>query len=169
MNHPYAGAYTNMAQSFSGLTSGGFNGSASTSIPDNKRSRVSPGEKDMSDDDDDDDDDGSDDDASAKAALAAAAAKPNRKIVKGPDGKPKVKLTRGSRACIAYVWGPEPGTCHGVRPRRLPGVMALAWMALTMTSCRKIKMRCIPDESSGPNGPCKVCRAPGGPGSPVTY
>lgn len=102
MNHPYAGAYTNMAQSFSGLTSGGFNGAAAPqSVPDNKRPRVSPGDKDMSDDDDDDDDDASDDDATAKAALAAAAAKPNRKIVKGPDGKPKVKLTRGSRACIA--------------------------------------------------------------------
>lgn len=100
MNHPYAGAYTNMAQSFSGLTSGGFNGAPS--MPDNKRPRVSSGDKVLSDDDDDDDDDdGSDDDASAKAALAAAASKPNRKIVKGPDGKPKVKLTRGSRACIA--------------------------------------------------------------------
>jgi hypothetical protein len=49
----------------------------------------------------DDDDDDDDDDDSAAAKLAAAAAKPNRKIVKGPDGKPKVKLTRGSRACIA--------------------------------------------------------------------
>lgn len=102
MNHPYAGAYTNMAQSFSGLTSSGFNGAAAPQpVPDNnKRPRVSPGNKDESDDDDEDDEDGSDDDA-AKAALAAAAAKPNRKIVKGPDGKPKVKLTRGSRACIA--------------------------------------------------------------------
>ena len=25
-----------------------------------------------------------------------------------------------------------------------------------MFRCRKIKMRCIPDEQSGPTGPCKV-------------
>jgi hypothetical protein len=25
-------------------------------------------------------------------------------------------------------------------------------------ACRKIKMRCIPDDSSGPGGPCKVGR-----------
>lgn len=65
------------------------------------------------DDDDDDDDDGDDDTPRGKKA--------------GKDGKPKQKLTRGSRACIA---------------------------------CRKIKMRCIQDESL-PNGPCKRCKTGG--------
>lgn len=97
-NHPYASAYANMSSSslltgnapFSGAGSGGSGNDA-------KRARST---KDDEDSDEDDDDDDSDDDNSNQK-LAAQAAKPNRKIVKGPDGKPKVKLTRGSRACIA--------------------------------------------------------------------
>lgn len=119
-SHPYASAYANMA-GFPGALPGGAGGRggvfdagafAATSSsgggqgqgqPELKRPRTSntnDGTKDGDSDDDDDDDDDSDDDDQA-AKLAAAAAKPNRKIVKGPDGKPKVKLTRGSRACIA--------------------------------------------------------------------
>lgn len=47
-------------------------------------------EEDDEDDDDEDDDDG-DEDVKGSA----------KKKAKGADGKPKVKLTRGSRACIA--------------------------------------------------------------------
>lgn len=94
-NHPYASAYSNVS-STSLLPGGSYNGTTGGSN-DTKRPRSN---KDEEDSDDDDDDDDSDEDGQAQK-LAAQAAKPNRKIVKGADGKPKVKLTRGSRACIA--------------------------------------------------------------------
>lgn len=95
-NHPYASAYSNLPSSSLLMGQGPQSNPGGGSQTDSKRPRSN---KDDDDDDDEDDSDESDDDAAAK--LAAQAAKPNRKIVKGPDGKPKVKLTRGSRACIA--------------------------------------------------------------------
>lgn len=95
-NHPYASAYSNLPSS-SLLIGQGPPSAQGGSQSDTKRPRSR--DKDDEDDEDDDDSDESDDDSAAK--IAAQAAKPNRKIVKGPDGKPKVKLTRGSRACIA--------------------------------------------------------------------
>lgn len=95
-NHPYASAYSNLPSS-SLLIGQGPPSNPGGSTSDTKRPRSDI--KDDDDDDDDDDSDESEDDTPAK--VTAAAAKPNRKIVKGPDGKPKVKLTRGSRACIA--------------------------------------------------------------------
>ncbi|WWC73638.1 uncharacterized protein I206_107610 [Kwoniella pini CBS 10737] len=76
----------------------------------------------LSDDDDDDEDDDDDDNDGAKTTPAG------KGKGKGKGDKPKVKLTRGSRACIA---------------------------------CRKIKMRCIPDEGAGPGAPCKRCKSGG--------
>lgn len=110
--HPYASAYSTMASSFPSSSlqdhRGSFSGSASfgggggSQAGDNKRPRTSTSnDKGGDSDDEDDEDDDSEDEA--PATTKAAANKPNRKIVKGPDGKPKVKLTRGSRACIAWV------------------------------------------------------------------
>jgi hypothetical protein len=81
-------------------TGGGF-ASTTSHQPDAKRPRTQGSDNKEDSDDDDDDDEDSDDDGDAGNTSKASATKPNRKIVKGPDGKPKVKLTRGSRACIA--------------------------------------------------------------------
>lgn len=110
-SHPYAPAYQNMAASFApshrnqtAFDPGAFAvAAAAVAAGDNKRPRTqgSDNKDGDSDDDDDDDDEGDSDDDGNSSKIQAAASKPNRKIVKGPDGKPKVKLTRGSRACIA--------------------------------------------------------------------
>ncbi|WVQ74330.1 hypothetical protein IAR50_003929 [Cryptococcus sp. DSM 104548] len=91
--------------------------------------RDSPQGKDDDSEGDDDDDD-EEDDNDEDGAKAGKGKSGSGKGAKGADGKPKQKLTRGSRACVA---------------------------------CRKIKMRCIPDDSSAGqgNGICKRCKAGG--------
>ncbi|WVQ96072.1 hypothetical protein IAU59_003172 [Kwoniella sp. CBS 9459] len=91
--------------------------------------RGSPQNGDVDSDDNEDDDDDEDDDNDDQGGSGkGSGGKGKGGRGKNADGKPKVKLTRGSRACIA---------------------------------CRKIKMRCIPDESTGPGGPCKRCKSGG--------
>ncbi|EIW71458.1 hypothetical protein TREMEDRAFT_67782 [Tremella mesenterica DSM 1558] len=139
-SHPYAQAYSSMSNPFTPQTlQGALNGGSaydpnlypSPQIPAEKRSRMSEAqeyglnheETDGEEDDDDEDEDGDEGpDGSGKGTPAG-----RKRSQKNSDSK-KVKLTRGSRACIA---------------------------------CRKIKMRCVPDESPGPNGPCRRCKVGG--------
>ncbi|ORY34671.1 fungal-specific transcription factor domain-domain-containing protein [Naematelia encephala] len=140
-SHPYASAYNNMPNPFPstlGSADQQYDPAfyAGSSGHTEKKPRFSEGligdgsdlgrdEDEDGDDDDDDDDDDGDDDNVGGGKGGAGKGKGGRS--KGGEGK-KVKLTRGSRACIA---------------------------------CRRIKMRCIPDESSGPGGPCKRCKSGG--------
>jgi hypothetical protein len=114
-NHPYASAYSSIAipfnpsplqnsinvQNFDSVHTYGING------PAEKKAKVSGGEamaregssqgKDESEGDDDEDDDDDDDDEEQQAGGKGAPARKGGKAGKGVDGKPKVKLTRGSR------------------------------------------------------------------------
>ncbi|WVQ84810.1 hypothetical protein IAT38_006967 [Cryptococcus sp. DSM 104549] len=142
--HPYAPAYQNIPNPFTPsplhnsttydptLNPAATKKARTDSITDGKKqSPDGQGKDDGSDGEGDDDDDEEDDDDENEdsAGRKGAKAKGNTKQVKGPDGKTKTKLTRGSRACVA---------------------------------CRKIKMRCIPDESAGANGICKSQRCKSG-------
>ncbi|WVR07996.1 hypothetical protein IAU60_005039 [Kwoniella sp. DSM 27419] len=141
-NHPYASAYQGMPNPFhpSPLhNSTTFDQNPNqTGLKDNlnshqeKRPRTnsdvqdyggSPQNREGDSDDQDDDDDDDEDENEEQGGKKGKGGKG-----KNGSGKPKVKLTRGSRACVA---------------------------------CRKIKMRCIPDESTGPAGPCKRCKSGG--------
>ncbi|KAK4688546.1 hypothetical protein P7C73_g1570, partial [Tremellales sp. Uapishka_1] len=133
-SHPYASAYSSIPNPYAAAIpqqaqsqsyqpfSGSAEKKARVGDHDMSRHGSSNGNNNeaMSDDDEDDDDDDDDDENDAP--------KTGKGKAKKGDGKPKVKLTRGSRACIA---------------------------------CRKIKMRCIPDENSGAGGPCKRCKSGG--------
>ncbi|WRT69766.1 uncharacterized protein IL334_006757 [Kwoniella shivajii] len=141
-SHPYAQAYSSIPNPFQPSplhNSTTYDQNPSSSYHDNgnmhshqdKKPKMMDGmegspqgrEGDSDDNDEDDEDDDDDNDDSAKGTPAGRG-----KGGKGKGEKPKVKLTRGSRACIA---------------------------------CRKIKMRCIPDETSGPGAPCKRCKSGG--------
>ncbi|OXC82963.1 hypothetical protein J005_05079 [Cryptococcus neoformans] len=153
-SHPYAAAYSSMTNPFTPsplhssttfdaqtLNSASANASASGRQEKRPRTGGSDGKKNSpqgqtkdgdseGDGDDDDDDDDENDDESGENKGAFNKKNNSTKVVKGPDGKSKTKLTRGSRACVA---------------------------------CRKIKMRCIPDDSAAGqgNGICKRCKAGG--------
>jgi hypothetical protein len=163
--HPYASAYSSIPipsnpSPLQNSVNAQFYDSAGygTNEPAEKRSKVSgdgvgmgmtrdgssQGRGDDSDGDDDEDDEDDDEDGDQQNSGKGTPARKNSKVAKGPDGKPKVKLTRGSR------WVHASGRRHRFvdvadRPRFRACI-----------ACRKIKMRCIPDESSGPGGPCKV-------------
>ncbi|WWC95401.1 hypothetical protein V866_002263 [Kwoniella sp. B9012] len=142
-SHPYAQAYSSMPNPFqpsplhtsttydqtSSYLDNGNNPNLQSHTHQDKKPRTDHSPKDIgggesdNEDDEDDDDDEDGNDGSAKGTPAGKG-----KGGKGKGDKPKVKLTRGSRACIA---------------------------------CRKIKMRCIPDESAGPGAPCKRCKSGG--------
>ncbi|KAK8849735.1 hypothetical protein IAR55_005070 [Kwoniella newhampshirensis] len=146
-SHPYASAYQSMPNPFTPsplqnstsydpqtLNSAGghqdkkprMSDAGEAMMRDGGSSQGKDGDSDGDEDDDDDDDDGDDDAGGSGKGTPAGRGKGGKG--KGQEGKPKVKLTRGSRACIA---------------------------------CRKIKMRCIPDENSPPGGPCKRCKSGG--------
>ncbi|ODN99152.1 hypothetical protein I350_07310 [Cryptococcus amylolentus CBS 6273] len=128
--HPYAQAYFTPSPLHTSTTydnappQPAHNKKQKTDSKKDSPTKDADSEGDGDDDDDDDEDDPEDDGKPGKGKTA------NGKGAKGADGKPKQKLTRGSRACIA---------------------------------CRKIKMRCIPDDSSAGqgNGICKRCKAGG--------
>nr|XP_019043474.1 hypothetical protein I302_08052 [Kwoniella bestiolae CBS 10118]OCF22404.1 hypothetical protein I302_08052 [Kwoniella bestiolae CBS 10118] len=137
-SHPYAQAYSSMPNPFqpSPLHNSTTYDQSSQYIDNNLQSHTHQDKKPRTDnsprelgggesdnDEEDDEEDDEDNDGSAKGTPAGKG-----KGGKGKGDKPKVKLTRGSRACIA---------------------------------CRKIKMRCIPDESAGPGAPCKRCKSGG--------
>ena len=154
-SHPYASAYSAMSNPFTPQTlqnamNGGASydpqmyansagGASAQSHLSDKKARMSDAqelsmhqeESEGDDDDEDDDEDEDGHDGSGKGTPA------NRKKGKANDGK-KVKLTRGSRSEIPIT------------------LVSLLTMNRACIACRKIKMRCVPDESSGPGGPCRV-------------
>lgn len=120
-SHPYAAAYSSMANPFTPsplhssttfdaqtLNSASANASASGRQEKRPRTGGSDGKKNSpqgqtkdgdseGDGDDDDDDDDENDDESGENKGAFNKKNNSTKVVKGPDGKSKTKLTRGSR------------------------------------------------------------------------
>lgn len=121
-SHPYAAAYSSMTNPFTPsplhssttfdaqtLNSASVNASGSgrqekrprTAGSDGKKNspqgQTKDGDSEGEGDDDDDDDDDENDDESGGNKSASNKKNNNMKMVKGPDGKPKTKLTRGSR------------------------------------------------------------------------
>nr|ODN92572.1 hypothetical protein L203_00851 [Cryptococcus depauperatus CBS 7841] len=138
-SHPYAAAYSNMANPFTpsplhtSTTYGGTGEDRQEKKPrvDGGQSKDGEGDSEMEGDEDDEEDE--DEELGGRGASGKSREQLNVKPAKGQDGKRKQKLTRGSsKACTAC------DTDKG--------------------SCRKIKMRCIPSDSSAGQG-LGICKA----------